>query len=139
MALSIQLKDSAADPAGLDLAVAGDVVSDFRVNGEQLVQIGQALRAANATPRNRGNVTNRLTLALTLAPESTPDVAKQAAAALVAALRDKLATATVLDLTFATALFRLSDAALQSYDIAARGSTVFATYTFAGGDFSEVP
>lgn len=138
MADLVTLLDDAADVAGLVLVTTGDTVSDFRVNGEQLVQIAPGVRAANALPINRGNITNRIVLVIVHAPAASPTAAKQAAATLIASLRTKLPTVTLLDVTFNTVPFRLSDAALLNYDIHARGTTVFATYNLVGGAFAQI-
>ncbi len=135
----IDLLDDDSDSSPVSLAGATDIVSDFRINGEQVVQVAMGVRAANAKPINRGNVVNRVVLAITHAPAASALAAKQAAATLIAALTAKLVTATLLDLTIGSVVFRLSDAALLSYDIQARGTTVFASYNFSGGDFAELP
>ena len=134
----VTLLDDAEDVSGVALAETGDIVSDFRVNGEQLVQLAGGVRAPNTQPINRGNITNRLALAVTHAPAASAAAAKQAAAALIVAISAKLPTATLLDIELSAVVFRLSDAALVSYDIHARGTTVFASYQFAGGAFAEV-
>jgi hypothetical protein len=138
MAELVTLLDDAEDASGLALAETGDVISDLRVNGEQLVQPAPGVRAASMMMINRGNITNRLTLAITHEPAASAAAAKQAAATLIAAIRSKLPAVTLLDLEFNSILFRLSDAALLSYDIHARGTTVFASYQFSGGAFAEV-
>lgn len=138
MAELVTLLDDASDLSGLALAETGDVLNDLRVNGDQEVQLAGALRAANARAFNRGNVVNRVTVGVTYAPAASPDAAKQAAVDLVADLTAKIATATLLDLVFGSIQLRLSDAALERYDIYPRGTTVFASYSFVGGALAEV-
>lgn len=139
MAELITLLDDVADVSPLSLAATGDVINDLRVNGQQLVQLAGGLRAANSRPINRGNIVNRITVGVTHEPAASPAEAKQDSIALIAALTAKVSTATILQLQFGTVVIRLTDAAVENYDIYARGTTVFASYTFAGGALSVVP
>lgn len=138
MAETIQLLSAAGDADPLDLAVDADVIGELRVNGEQAVQAAQALRAVHGRAYNRGNVVNTINLAITHAPAASPAAAKLAAAAKISAIATKLMNVTLLDLVFGAVHLRLSNAAVRTYDIHARGTTVFASYVIVGGALSEV-
>jgi hypothetical protein len=136
VANALTLRDDDGD-GGLALAGATDVFSDYRVNGEQLVQVAEGIRAPHGKPINRGNVQNKVTLAITHAPAASPGEAQAAATELLVDLAEKLATATLLDIGLGALVFRLHDAALLSYEIHARGTTVFASYNFTGGAITD--
>jgi hypothetical protein len=139
MADLVKLLDDASDVSPCVLAVTGDVISDWHPVGAQLVQAAAGIRAANTVRINRRNVTNQIALVITKAPAASPLAAKQAAAALIVAITAKLATFTLLDVELNGEIFRLSDAALDSYDLHPRGTTVVASYQFSGGALAEVP
>ncbi len=138
MSAIVLLRDDASDSSSLTVASTGDNISDFRFADEQLVQTVQALRAASADHLNRLNFSGRVTLQIKYAPAATALAAKQAAVALIIAVRAKLATATVLDVTFNGIVFRLSKLALPTWDIVASGSTAVATFNFLCGTIAEV-
>lgn len=138
MADSLKLLDAVGDSGAVTLATSPDVFSDFRVNGQQAVQAAPAFRARNQKAYNRGNVANAVSIEITHAPAATPAAAKSAAAALIVAVTAKLATARLVACEFAGVSYHLQDAALSSYDIHARGTSVFASYQFTGGAFVQV-
>lgn len=130
MAHTAQLLDSAEDGSPLDLAVAGDTINDFRVNGEQQVQVAAGVRASAVTPINRENFADRVTLGIIHAPSASPSAAKLGVVSRIAAIRAKMATATILAIVFEDKTLHLLKPALSTYDLHAQGVAVFATYTF---------
>lgn len=140
MANLLTVLDAAGDSSPLVLAQTGDTIASLRVNGRQLVQDAPGIRATHSAMYGRGNVSNQIALAITYAPSTSAQAAKEKAATLDAAIAAKLGTATIMEIVFGTRTFRLGDAALADWELDAdRGTTLVGQFTFTGGAFAALP
>ena len=133
MAQTFQWQTSAGGSA-IDLAVDADAVSEFRVNGQQLVQPQPALRAAGQPSKGRGNLSVRISFQVALVPVASAEAARAYATTQTVALKASLLTHSRLEYVFGSSTWRLNQAALESFELWQNGITPMARYVFFGAE-----
>jgi len=123
---------------GVALAASGDLVSEFRVNGEPLLQAMPALRADTVKHKGRGNLTTRVSFLVTYATVASAAAALEEIADLTDALKATLQTHELLEGVFGATTWQLAEAALENFELWQSGVTVFGRFSFVGGEFSKV-
>lgn len=128
------------EPDGTDaVEIAGttDSVGDFAVDGQQLVQVAQGVRAASSRPINRRNVGVRVSFTVRYEPAASPLAAETDIVSRTAALVAATATRSLLEGVFSTLTWQLADAALESFRFSQVGTTVIGQFIFVGGAFTD--
>lgn len=127
---------TAAGGSAVNLAVAADAISAFRVNGQPLTQAVGGIRAATMQHIGRGNLSTRVSFLVTRAAAASPVAAKTAIATETAALQATYTTHALLEGVMGALTWQLLDAALESFELWQNGATVYAQFSFIGGEFS---